>query len=346
MHPVKDTLNRDNDLTDKFKGFIESIIKDAQKALILADCPCPYPAETQMSKILNSVREATQVVHTVANDYQHRVPDTPEKEAVIREAWEKAEAIDAKQSDTFESPSVSLDDLFASLVKSYDKPIYNCCPGFDSAGDFALWLTERIKELQTKNALSENRNKELLAEREFHARLVSKANTIIDADKKHAELVDILSEPDLMRPDGSPCYCNPSVPNRMEDFGTHSLFGVCDGEGKEVFSESLAEALTAVARAQMLLGIADYSKKGAESNEKEVGSENGESADDAEKYRKLLSDADRVCDDACMGRHHCEGHRICDRCGSPKCGCNVKYSEREQMFLCDSCQEKCRKAKS
>lgn len=279
MHPLKDTLNRDYDLTDKFKGFIESIIKDAQKALVLADCDCPYPAETQMSKILNSVREATQVVHTVANDYQHRVPDSPEKEAVIREVWEKVEAIDAKQSDAFLPPSESANDIFDSLIKAYGKPIYNCCPGYNSAGDFALWLADRIKGLQTKVAFLESQNKELLAEREFHARLVSKARMVINADKKHAELVAILSEPDLMRPDGSPCYCNPAVPKRMEDFGTHSLFGVCDGEGKEVFSESLVEALTAIARAQMLLGIADYSKKSAEINEKEVGAKNGESAD-------------------------------------------------------------------
>ena len=243
-----------------------------------------------------------------------------------------------------EPPSVSPDEILDSLVKAYGKPTYNCCPGNNSAGDFALWLAERIKGLQNKVALLEKQNKELLAEREFHARLVSKAKMIIDADKKHAELVDILSDPDLMRPDLSPCYCNPAVPNRMEDFGTHSLFGVCDGEGKEVFSESIADALTAVARAQMLLGIADYSKKGAESNEKEVCAKNGESADDEEKHRKLLSDADRVCDYSCMGRHHCEGHRICDRCGIPKCGCDVKYSERERMFLCNSCQEECRKA--
>ena len=168
----------------------------------------------------------------------------------------------------FDPPSVSAHDLLNSLVKAFGRPIYNCSPGNNSAGDFALWLAERIKGLQSKVALLENQNKELLAEREFHARLVSKAKMIIDADKKRAELVDILSDPDLMRPDGSPCYCNPAVQNRMEDFGTHSLFGVCDGEGKEVFSESIADALTAVARAQMLLGIADYNKKGAESNEK------------------------------------------------------------------------------
>lgn len=243
-----------------------------------------------------------------------------------------------------EPPSASAHDLLDSLVKAYGKPIYNCCPGYDSAGDFALWLADRIKGLQNKVALLESQNKELLAEREFHARLVSKARMIIDADKKHAELVDILSEPDLMRPDGSPCYCNPAMPNRMEDFGTHSLFGVCDGEGKEVFSESIADALSALARAQMLLGIADYSKKDAESNEKEVGTKNRESADDEEKYRKLLSDADRVCDYACMGRHHCEGHRICDRCGIPKCGCDVKYSEGDKMFLCNSCLVVWRKA--
>ena len=76
-----------------------------------------------------------------------------------------------------------------------------------------------------------------------------------------SKLYDILSSPDLERPDGTPCYCNPDVPNRMEDFGTSSDYGVCDGESKEVFNESIADALSAVARAQMLLGIADYKRR-------------------------------------------------------------------------------------
>ena len=75
------------------------------------------------------------------------------------------------------------------------------------------------------------------------------------------KLIEIISEPDLMRPDGTPCYCNPAVPNRMEDFGTHSMFGVCDGELKEVENHSIADALSSIARAQMLLGIADYKRK-------------------------------------------------------------------------------------
>lgn len=155
MHPVKDTLNRDKDLTDKFNGFIESIIKDAQKALILADCSCPYPAETQMSKILNSVREVTQVVNTVSDDYQIRVPDSPEKEAVIREAREKVESIDTQQSNAFLPPSESARDILDSLFKQYGKPVYNCCPGVNSSGDFALWLADQIKGLRTKVALLE-----------------------------------------------------------------------------------------------------------------------------------------------------------------------------------------------
>lgn len=153
MHPVKDTLNRDKDLTDKFKGFIESIIKDAQKTLILADCSCPYPAESQMSKILNSVREATQVVHTVSDDYQYRVPDSPEKEVVIRESWKMVEAIDAEQPDAFLPPSESAYDILDSLLKRYGKPVYNCTPGCNTAGDFALWLADQIKGLRTKVAL-------------------------------------------------------------------------------------------------------------------------------------------------------------------------------------------------
>ena len=75
------------------------------------------------------------------------------------------------------------------------------------------------------------------------------------------KIIEIISEPDLMRPDCTPCYCNPDAPNRMEDFGTDSEFGVCDGELKEVSNESIADALSAIARAQMLLGVADYRRK-------------------------------------------------------------------------------------
>ena len=77
------------------------------------------------------------------------------------------------------------------------------------------------------------------------------------------KIVELISEPDLERPDGSPCYCNPDVPNMAEDFGTDSELGVSDGEGKEVENHSIAAALSAVARAQMLLGVADYRKKGS-----------------------------------------------------------------------------------
>lgn len=88
------------------------------------------------------------------------------------------------------------------------------------------------------------------------------------AQKKAAKdtmdkIVEIISEPELERPDGSPCYCNPDVPDMMEDFATDSELGVCDGEGKEVENHSIAAALSAVARAQMLLGVADYRKKGS-----------------------------------------------------------------------------------
>ena len=105
MHPIKDALNRDQDLTDKFKGLVKQIIEDAQKALVLADCDCPFPAESQLANILKSVREATQVVTTVANDYQYRVPDSPEKEAQKREAWGKADAINPEKTNTGEALS-------------------------------------------------------------------------------------------------------------------------------------------------------------------------------------------------------------------------------------------------
>ena len=74
------------------------------------------------------------------------------------------------------------------------------------------------------------------------------------------KVVELISEPDLERPDGSPCYCNPN-PNMAEGFGTDSELGVSDGEGREVENHSIAAALSAVARAQMLLGVADYSKR-------------------------------------------------------------------------------------
>ena len=75
------------------------------------------------------------------------------------------------------------------------------------------------------------------------------------------KLIEIISEPCLERPDGTLCYCNPDVPNMMEDFGTSSEFGVCDGESEEVDNHSVAAALSAIAHAQMLLGIANYKHK-------------------------------------------------------------------------------------
>lgn len=67
-------------------------------------------------------------------------------------------------------PSESQEDILASLVKAYGKPVYNCCPGYNSAGDFAQWLAERVKGLQAKIALLEKHNHELLAELELHRR--------------------------------------------------------------------------------------------------------------------------------------------------------------------------------
>ena len=79
------------------------------------------------------------------------------------------------------------------------------------------------------------------------------------------------------------------------------------------------------------------------SQEKDIGTKYRESAESEEKDRRLLSDADRVCDYSCMGRHHCEGHRMCDICRTPKCGCDVRYSKEKKMFLCKSCEEECPK---
>lgn len=264
MHSIKDFYNCDKDLTQKFKAFVSAIIADAKKALVLADCDCPYPAESQLARVLNSVREATQVVHTVANDYQYRVPDTSEKEAQIREAWGKAkepevaESFAVPEAETFSEMDAKA--LLNELCKQYGaetgEVIYNCCPGVNSAGDFALWLAKHIKALQMRVVRLRNAD-----------RLLAKADNIVNAHDRYTELVDIISNPDLQRPDGSPCFCNPDAPDRMEDFGTSSEYGVCDGAGAEVFNESIADALSAVARAQMLLGIADYRKKPSESKE-------------------------------------------------------------------------------
>lgn len=90
------------------------------------------------------------------------------------------------------------------------------------------------------------------------------AEDLDEAYKRDMHLLEVLrcmlDRVVLERPDGTMCYCNPDVSNRMEDFGTSSEYGVCDGESKEVFNESIADALSVVARAQMLLGIANYKK--------------------------------------------------------------------------------------
>ena len=262
MHPIKDALNRDQDLTAKFKGLVKQIIEDAQKADVLADCDCPFPAESQLANILTSIREATQVVTTVANDYQYRVPASDEKAAQIREARDKADIQSVPNAEEFNEKDAQalLDELRKQYVSETGKIVYNCNPGYNSAGDFALWLAKRIKALQQQIFGLRNAD-----------RLIAHADTIVNAHDNYTQLVDILSEPDLMRPDGSPCYCNPDVPDRMEDFATSSEYGVCDGEYKEVFNESIADALSAVARAQMLLGIADYRKKTIENEEDNNG---------------------------------------------------------------------------
>lgn len=157
MHPIKDIiLDRDKDLTPKFKDFVRAIIVDAKKALVLADCDCPYPAENQIGEILSSVREATQVVTTVANDYQIRVPDNEDKEAQIREAWKKARefgetCIDDPKSD--ESVRARLNDLCRQYVAQTGNTVHNCAPGHNSAGDFALWLAQIIVDLEKRIAV-------------------------------------------------------------------------------------------------------------------------------------------------------------------------------------------------
>lgn len=91
MHYVKNAISgKDEDLTPKFKSLCESIVAEANKAIKVADNDCPYPAESQMLKVLQLIREAAQVVHTVADFYMYAVPDTPWKEGQIRDAWAKA----------------------------------------------------------------------------------------------------------------------------------------------------------------------------------------------------------------------------------------------------------------
>ena len=156
MHQVKDiTSGNDKNLTPKFKDYVKSIVIEAKKALVLADCDCPYPAEMQIGQILSSVREATQIVSTIANDYQYRVPDNEDKETQIREAWKKARefaesCIDDPESD--ESVRARLNDLRRQYVDQTGNTVYNCAPGHNSAGDFALWLVQMIVNLEKRVA--------------------------------------------------------------------------------------------------------------------------------------------------------------------------------------------------
>lgn len=62
--------------------------------------------------------------------------------------------------------------------------------------------------------------------------------------------------PLLERTDCTPCVCDQY--DAMQQFCTDSEYGVSDGEGFPVSNESIAAALTAIAKIQMHLGIANY----------------------------------------------------------------------------------------
>lgn len=91
MHPIKNVVGSMEDLTPIFKAKVQAIKDAAEKALAFADCECPFIAEFQMSEINRHLREAAQIVDTIADYYQLAVPSTPEKREEIQRCWEHAE---------------------------------------------------------------------------------------------------------------------------------------------------------------------------------------------------------------------------------------------------------------
>ena len=88
---------------------------------------------------------------------------------------------------------------------------------------------------------------------------------MVEADKRSHALVqkiavlrNIVAYPSLERIDCTPCACDRY--DVMRQFCTDSEYGVSDGEGHPVSNESIAAALTAIAKAQMHLGIANYQR--------------------------------------------------------------------------------------
>ena len=79
---------------------------------------------------------------------------------------------------------------------------------------------------------------------------------ILVANETVAKVLSLICEPVLECSDCTPCVCDPKDP--MQGFCTSSEYGVCDGAGAPIDNHSIAEALSAVAKAQMILGVADY----------------------------------------------------------------------------------------
>lgn len=138
MHPVKNiATGKDEDLTEQFKDHLQSLKRAADAAESLADCDCPYAAEARMSDLQDCLRKCIQVVTTASNYFQYAVPSTPWKAEAVKECYKEKKRSNAE---------AFLDKLVKAYTKETGKAVYNCEPGHNSAGDFALWLAGKMME--------------------------------------------------------------------------------------------------------------------------------------------------------------------------------------------------------
>lgn len=141
MHPIKQNPLGDMvDRTIEFKETLQMLKNEADKAIELADCECPFAAEAKMSDIQKHLREATKIVTTVADFYQYYVPKGEEKKLQIESCHAKRNAIDNVPREV----AKEFDTLTKQYIAETGKHVYNCTPGYSSAGDFALWLVKKI----------------------------------------------------------------------------------------------------------------------------------------------------------------------------------------------------------
>lgn len=141
MHPIKEHPSGEMvDKTIEFKEFLQLLKTEADKAMELADCECPFAAEAKMSSIQKHLREATKIVTTVADFYQYYVPKGEEKKLQIESCHAKRNAIDNVPREV----AKEFDKLLEQYGAETGKHVYNCTPGYSSAGDFALWLVGKL----------------------------------------------------------------------------------------------------------------------------------------------------------------------------------------------------------